>query len=159
MEKATCGAFIQKVFGNGVKNQVQLSLNSTFDSGLNKPHAIIYYEDTNRLYVNSSDNNIMQYDLSGTKTLFVSGLNNPSSMIFNTDGFMYISEFYNNRILRYNFITGSYYDVFASSLNSPTCMFFEPGENIIPEPLTLLSMLIGFLLCRIKLFFRQTTMQ
>jgi hypothetical protein len=70
------------------------------------------------------------------------GLTQAEDVLFGLDGNLYVSDYYNNAILRYNATTGAFMDVFASGggLANPTYML------LVPEPAGVSLVLVAGLL-------------
>ena len=62
------------------------------------------------------------------------GLNGPSKLICGDDGYLYVSDQANDRVLRYDALTGAFHDVFVAAgsggLNIPIGLDFGPDGNL-----------------------------
>lgn len=77
----------------------------------------------------------MRYDTDGNFIdTFASGngLDNPDGLIFGSDGHLYVASEGNDKIFRFDGITGEFIDVFASSpdVNDPTALDFAPDGRV-----------------------------
>lgn len=109
---------------------------------LTQPRTILFRN--NMVWVTSdSGNKVLRYGLDGHYVdTFVSagsgGLSGASGMVFGNDGFLYVSSWRNNKVLRYNDSTGAFAGTFISSgLNGPTYL------TVVPEPTSMAAIGIG----------------
>jgi len=99
--------------------------------GLSQPRTILFRD--NKVWVTSDNGNkVLRYGLDGSFIdEFVAsgagGLKGATGMVFGGDGFLYISSWRNNKVLRFNAKTGAFVDVFIDSLLSgPTFLTIAP---------------------------------
>lgn len=69
--------------------------------------------------------------------MVASGMFGPTSLAFDTEGNLYVTDTWNGRILEYS--PDGTESTFASGLNLPTFLAFQP----IPEPLAVTLLLVG----------------
>jgi streptogramin lyase len=129
---ATTGAFLDTFVAAGV-------------GGMSQPRTILFRD--SKVWITSDNgNSVLRYGLDGTFIdTFVApgsgGLNGATGMVFGDDGFLYVSSWRNNRIVRFNAMTGALVDVFASAnLNGPTYL------TVVPEPVSAIGFGIGLAL-------------
>lgn len=105
------------------------------DHGLDNPSNIVFYNGD--FYVASSPGSVLRYAANGTfRDAFVptssGGLSGPIDLDFQ-GGFLYVTSVANNKVLRYNGITGAIVDEVASAggLYRPNGLLFEPSGNFL----------------------------
>lgn len=117
--------------------------NST--TGLTQPRTILFRD--NKVWITSDNGNkVLRYNMDGTffDTFVTSGsgqLSGASGMAFGEDGFLYVSSWRNNRILKYNMTDGSFAGTFAQggNLNGPTFL------TTVPEPASATACALGLI--------------
>jgi hypothetical protein len=109
--------------------------------GLTQPRTILFRN--NKVWVASdSGNKVLRYNMDGSfvdefVTSGSGGLSGASGMAFGEDGFLYVSSWRNNLVLKYSELDGSYQGIFASGLNGPTYL------TVVPEPASMLGLAAG----------------
>ena len=76
----------------------------------------------------SSSGAILQFDSSGTESVFASGLNNPAGVAFGNNGDLYAADSGNGTILQFDRSGNG--SVFASGLSNPTGLAFDGSGNL-----------------------------
>jgi streptogramin lyase len=112
-------------------------------TGLTQPRTILFRD--NKIWVTSDNGNkVLRYNPDGTLfdtfvTAGSGGLSGASGMAFGEDGFLYVSSWRNNQVLKYSMNDGSFAGVFASgaNLNGPVSL------TVVPEPASIAVCLAG----------------
>jgi hypothetical protein len=76
----------------------------------------------------SAGGTILQFNSSGTESVFASGLNQPAGLAFGNNGDLYVADSGNGSILKFDL--GGNESVFASGLNNPTGLAFDGSGNL-----------------------------
>ncbi|MCL4558246.1 MAG: IPT/TIG domain-containing protein [Deltaproteobacteria bacterium] len=101
---------------------------STYAAGFNDIRGITKGADS-RIYIADYANNaVYRIDPGGLITTFAQGITALSWFVFDTAGDMYVSDFSNERLLRYS---GGLLSVFASGLNGPAGMAYDSVNDLL----------------------------
>ncbi|MGV6818578.1 MAG: DUF4347 domain-containing protein [Thiotrichales bacterium] len=107
--------------------------------GLGTPEQMIFGPDGNLYIADVANNSVLQFN--GSDGSYISdfiaatepNLDKPNGVAFGPDGHLYVSDAQDGDILRYDGATGAFIDVYASGLNAPSLLGFNPDLQVVVQ--------------------------